>query len=242
MANKGTAGTSISILPDEVKSRFSGSLDYSPGANEYWYYKTVTVTSSPISPILTTDEYFQNERASDSIANDDIVRWIGIKHSGTTNGSSSTNEAVMLNTFGVNPVWNAGSKLTVSAATAATPTVLTAAGHSFSNGDVVRLSDMDEATELNGMMGIVESTNTSNGTFQVDGVYVDTTAESTGGSVAHAGVGAIIGPNDLYVSKLNGVTVGDLKMATAILTSGVPTAAGTNSAYIYVAAIIKDVA
>ena len=66
-------------------------------------------------------------------------------------------------------------------ATLATPTTLTSANHRFSNGDVVRLSEFTEATELNGITAIVENVNPND--FQLDGVYVDGAAETTGGRV-----------------------------------------------------------
>jgi len=66
-------------------------------------------------------------------------------------------------------------------ATLATPTIFDKTGHSFVNGDKVRLSGFTEATELNGITGIVEGV--SGQYFQIDGVYVDGAAESTGGTV-----------------------------------------------------------
>ena len=65
-------------------------------------------------------------------------------------------------------------------ATLATPTVLTKASHGFVNGDKVRLSGFTQATELNGITGIVEGVSGSN--FQIDGVYVDGTAENPASS------------------------------------------------------------
>ena len=71
--------------------------------------------------------------------------------------------------------------LTGVVATLATPTVLTKASHGLVNGDIVKLSGFTEATELNGITGIVEGVSGSN--FQLDGVYVDGAAETTGGNV-----------------------------------------------------------
>jgi len=66
-------------------------------------------------------------------------------------------------------------------ATLATPTVLTKTSHTFVNGDIVKLSGFTQATELNGITGIVESVAGNN--FSIDGVYVDGAAETTGGTV-----------------------------------------------------------
>tara|TARA_R100001530_G_scaffold85101_1_gene59289 strand:- start:306 stop:1187 length:882 start_codon:yes stop_codon:yes gene_type:complete len=71
--------------------------------------------------------------------------------------------------------------LTGVVATLATPTVLTKASHGLVNGDIVKLSGFTEATELNGITGIVEGV--AGDDFQLDGVYVDGAAETTGGNV-----------------------------------------------------------
>ena len=75
--------------------------------------------------------------------------------------------------------------LTGVTATLATPTVLTKADHGLANGNVVKLSGFTEATELNGITGIVEGVAGDN--FQIDGVYVDGAAETTGGVVTKIG-------------------------------------------------------
>ena len=65
-------------------------------------------------------------------------------------------------------------------ATAADPTVFTKASHGFVDGDIVRLSNFTEMTEINGMVGTVNQLNSS--TFEVNGVAADP-AETTGGIV-----------------------------------------------------------
>ena len=75
--------------------------------------------------------------------------------------------------------------LTGVTATVATPTVLTKTSHGLANGNIVKLSGFTEATELNGITGIIEGVAGSN--FSIDGVYVDGAAEITGGVVTKIG-------------------------------------------------------
>ena len=69
-------------------------------------------------------------------------------------------------------------------ATAADPTVFTKSSHGLSTGDVVKLSNFTEMTEINGMMGTITKLNAN--TFEVNGVAADP-AETTGGNVVKLG-------------------------------------------------------
>tara|TARA_R110000824_G_scaffold110418_1_gene258372 strand:+ start:547 stop:1815 length:1269 start_codon:yes stop_codon:yes gene_type:complete len=106
--------------------------------------------------------------------------------------------------FGDSGIGSAYNVQTGVTATAATPTVLTKASHGFSNGDVVKLSGFTEATELNGITAIVEGVAGNN--FQLDGIYVDGDAETTGGRVETVASGF---PNEyeplvaLYASSMS---------------------------------------
>ena len=69
-------------------------------------------------------------------------------------------------------------------ATAADPTVFTKSSHGLSTGDVVKLSNFNEMTEVNGMTGTVTKLDAN--TFEVNGVAADP-AETTGGNVVKMG-------------------------------------------------------
>ena len=56
-------------------------------------------------------------------------------------------------------------------ATAADPTVFTKTSHGLVDGDIVKLYDFTQMTEINGMTGIVNQLNTS--TFEINGVAAD---------------------------------------------------------------------
>ena len=96
MANKGIGSTTVSMLPDEVKTTLSGACTYTPLTGEKWVYKQATISTSSADIFETTDEFFGNTTASDGIATGDKIKWIAIKHTGTTNGTSSTSESVLL--------------------------------------------------------------------------------------------------------------------------------------------------
>jgi hypothetical protein len=76
------------------------------------------------------------------------------------------------------------TSLTGVTATAADPTVFTKSSHGLTTGDVVKLSNFTEMTEVNGMIGTVTKLNGS--TFEVNGVAADP-AETTGGNVVQLG-------------------------------------------------------
>tara|TARA_R100000655_G_scaffold84710_2_gene124361 strand:+ start:1356 stop:2189 length:834 start_codon:yes stop_codon:yes gene_type:complete len=69
-------------------------------------------------------------------------------------------------------------------ATAADPTVFTKSNHGLSTGDVVKLSNFTEMTEINGMTGNVTKLDAN--TFEINGVAADP-AETTGGNVVKLG-------------------------------------------------------
>ena len=69
-------------------------------------------------------------------------------------------------------------------ATAADPTVFTKSSHGLSTGDVVKLSNFTEMTEINGMMGTITKLDAN--TFEVNGVSADP-EETTGGNVVKLG-------------------------------------------------------
>ena len=76
------------------------------------------------------------------------------------------------------------TSLTGVTATAVDPTVFTKSSHGLSTGDIVKLSNFTEMTEINGMTGTVTKLDAN--TFEVDGVSADP-AETTGGNVVKSG-------------------------------------------------------
>ena len=97
MANNGLGSITATILPDEVKATLTGACNYTPDTGEKWVYKQASITNVADTAIFgITDEFFGNVAAADQVATADIVKWIAIKHTGTTNGTISTTEGIQL--------------------------------------------------------------------------------------------------------------------------------------------------
>ena len=240
MANDGKGSLSASILYDEIKSRLSGNLDYAPfNSSEKWIYKRHSVPVTPTVLFTVNDEYSANIAAGDSIATDDEVLWIAVKHSGYLNSTNAkTKEGIMISFTGTNPVYNGGTQVTGVIASAVDPTIFTRTSHGFVDDEIVRCTGFNEMTEINGLTGTVNQISAD--TFEINGIAADA-AETTGGVVSYAGVSSIIAPGECYIAKLNGVLVQDIKVGTCVLTNGRPTAIGTSTVFAYVAAILDDV-
>ena len=93
MADKALASISATALPDEIKARFAGSLNYTPGTGEKWYFKQTTVGSTSADLISTTA--YMGENSGTSVASGDKIKWIAIKHTGTTNGTTKTTDGIL---------------------------------------------------------------------------------------------------------------------------------------------------
>ena len=110
MAQKNNAigNLTASVFRDEMKGRFSGQLLHTPKADQYWVYKTHSVPVTPAPIFVTTDEFMANERTGDSVAVDDKVIYLVIKHTGylTSSKTSTTREGIMLNYSGADPLFD----------------------------------------------------------------------------------------------------------------------------------------
>ena len=100
MADRALANLSASVLPDNIKSRLSGVLSYTPGSKisatagtEGWIYIEAPATSSSTNVMTSSHEWVGT---SIPIADGDLVRWICIEHTGTTDGTTKTQEGVII--------------------------------------------------------------------------------------------------------------------------------------------------
>ena len=105
MANKGIANISASFLNDISKMNASGSLSYEPAdAGDKWVYLEVIADASSTALIQTAvqyhEKYVRTDGAETTTAAGDIVRWIAIKHTGTTDGSTATTSGVVVSLDG----------------------------------------------------------------------------------------------------------------------------------------------
>ena len=104
MADKANSSISASVLKDSLKPSMSGSLIYEPGdASEKWVYVERKISTAS-EPLLTTSDVYIDENthtgAPATVASGDVYRWVCIKNTGTTDGSTSSNEAIVVSLAG----------------------------------------------------------------------------------------------------------------------------------------------
>ena len=104
MADKALCNSSVSMLRDAMKGKLSGSLNYEPAdATQKWIYKEVIVDAASALLLQAGIQYEENIRADGTeteTATGDLVRWIAIKHTGTTNGTVATSEGIVVSLAG----------------------------------------------------------------------------------------------------------------------------------------------
>ena len=104
MADKATANISASILSDISKMSVGSTMTYEPAdASDKWVY-TERVLNNASEPLLpTTQPYidqYSNTGAQTTVHANDKYRWLLIKNTGTTNGSTATTEGVVISLDG----------------------------------------------------------------------------------------------------------------------------------------------
>ena len=105
MADKATANISASVGSDFAKQAMAGNLSYTPAdVGDKWIYLETIVDSTSALLIQAAAEYNTRYGASDAAetvtATGDVVRWIAIKHTGTTNGTTTTSDGVVFSLVG----------------------------------------------------------------------------------------------------------------------------------------------
>ena len=106
-ADRATVSISASLLPDEIKTSVGGTLVYDLddyGDNNKWAYSLTIVGASSEDALLPTVNYLGQGTAEEggtaSVAADDDVLFLFVKHSGTTDGSTATTATLALNLAG----------------------------------------------------------------------------------------------------------------------------------------------
>ena len=105
MADKATGSISASVGSDFAKKAISGSLSYTPAdAGDKWIYLETIVDGTTSILIQAAAEYStrygRTDAAETVTATGDIVRWLCVKNTGTTNGSTATSAGVVLSLEG----------------------------------------------------------------------------------------------------------------------------------------------
>jgi len=102
MADKATANISASVMSDFAKKAMGGNLSYTPAdANDQWIYVETIVDAASVALIADgrqySERYIRADEGTEKIADSaDIVRWMCIKHTGTTNGSTATSSGIVV--------------------------------------------------------------------------------------------------------------------------------------------------
>jgi len=105
MADKATASISASVGSDFAKQAISGNLSYTPAdTGDQWLYLETIVDGTTSFLIQAGAElnkrYGRTDEAELVVATGDIIRWIAVKHTGTSDGSSTTDAGVVLSLEG----------------------------------------------------------------------------------------------------------------------------------------------
>jgi hypothetical protein len=101
MSDKASCGMVASILPDNIKAKIKGNMDFdistslSASAGDGWIYAEKTVTHAEADLLGTTEDYLGPTTGAGTVATGDKLKWIAIKHTGTTNGTSTTNKGIV---------------------------------------------------------------------------------------------------------------------------------------------------
>ena len=104
MADAATITTKAVLLPDEVQLTLKDlTFAYTPAdANDKWFYGLINVPHNTGSVDLISGEFLSNSAGKNtgsstaSITTSDKVKFLFVQNTGTTDGSSSTDESVML--------------------------------------------------------------------------------------------------------------------------------------------------
>ena len=102
MADAGTISISATLLPDEIQKTLTGlSATFTPAdANDKWFYSLINVTNSSTDLIagnfLSTAAGIDTGSSSPAISTSDLVKFLFIKNTGTTDGSTASTESIVI--------------------------------------------------------------------------------------------------------------------------------------------------
>ena len=111
MANKATGNISASILNDLSKMSIGGNMSFEPrDANDLWFYSE-QIFDATSDPLIKADmQYHMKAHRGDGTerlthANDQL-RWLAVKNTGTTDGSTATSEGIVISLNGDAAAYN----------------------------------------------------------------------------------------------------------------------------------------
>ena len=96
MAKKDKAVSTIStqVLPKSIRASISGRNSFVPLSNSYkWVYGEVTASSSTID-LFSSSMTFMG--TTTKLTTTDKILWLGLKHTGTIDGTSKTSDGILI--------------------------------------------------------------------------------------------------------------------------------------------------
>jgi len=104
MADAATMTIKAVILPDEIQATLKDlTFSYTPAdANDKWFYSLALIRHDSSGNLIGSGGYLSNSAGvlsasePESVVSTDKVKFLFIKNTGTTDGSSTTDESVML--------------------------------------------------------------------------------------------------------------------------------------------------
>ena len=100
MADNASVTLSATILPEEIAKTISGAMTVAPDdANDKWYFKITNVPHNTGTADLISGAFISEETmgtAHDTVHTADKVKFIFIKHTGTTDGTTATTESLLI--------------------------------------------------------------------------------------------------------------------------------------------------
>ena len=108
-ADRATVSVSASLMPDEIKTSVGGTSVYDLndiGDDNKWTYSLTIIGSSSEDALLASVPFLgqgtAEEGATATVNGTDDIVFLFIKHTGTTDGSTSTTATLHLNLSGGN--------------------------------------------------------------------------------------------------------------------------------------------
>ena len=101
MANNATGSLSASVLNDVSKMNLGGDMSFAPrDANDLWVYKEIIFDSASEPVIRAGIQFAERIYRSDGTElethGSDTIKWLAIKNTGTTNGTTTTTEGIVV--------------------------------------------------------------------------------------------------------------------------------------------------
>ena len=100
MADNASVTLSATILPEEIAKTISGAMTVAPDdANDKWYFKITNVPHNTGTAKLIAGSFVSEETIGtvhDTVATGDKVKFLFVKHTGTTDGTTATTESLLI--------------------------------------------------------------------------------------------------------------------------------------------------